>query len=602
MKKLLAMTLALVLLSAALTGCGTTLEKDADGNYDRGAVITMYLADEVFDFDPQQSVNDDSKLKVLHLLFEGLTKLNSKGKWEKAMMESYTINENDRDGYSVNIELKDSKWTDGRTVQAGDFVTSWKRLVDANNKGEAASLLYDVKNARAINLGDVSVDDLGVSAVDTYTLKVTFENENVDLDRFFTNLSSIALVPLREDVLSRYGDSWSSVSNAVISNGPFAVKAVNDDGELRLERSSYYYRDTEANEYLDKYVIPYRLVTDHSMDLSEALEAYGSEGVFYLGNLPLAERANYEKQATVSDLMSTHTYYFNTTNKLFEKAEVRRALSLAIDREKVAEILTFAKAAEGIVPNGVFNTTYKTSFRKEGGKLIDSTANVDEAKNLLKSAGVTKGSFSITVRDNEADIAVAEYVAGVWGDLGFNVKVEKTGTRAESGIDPATKSVTNYTVDEYDEAYASGEFDVIAVDMTMASPDAFNMLSQFAADFSGNGIDMAADENGEYKYEYFAHVTGYNSDAYIELIEKAFVTTDAKERAALLHEAEALLLNDMPVCPIVTLQSAYVNSKLLSGFETDYYGVTDFKRVKMKNYMDYKEEETEEAGGVADVE
>lgn len=593
MKKLLAMTLAIVILSASLVGCGTTLVKDADGNYDRGAVITMYLADEVFDFDPQQSVNDDSKLKVLNLLFEGLTRLNSKGKWENAMMESYTVFENDRDGYSITIDLKESKWTDGRTVQAIDFVTSWKRLVDANNRGEAASLLYDVKNARAINLGDVSVDDLGVSAVDTYTIKVTFENENVDLDRFFTNLSSIALVPLREDVLSRYGDSWSSVSNAVTSNGPFAVKEVTDGGLLRLERSSYYYRNTEENEYLDKYVIPYRLTTDHGVDLASQIEGFNSDTVFYLGNLPLEERANYAKKAEVSDMMSTHTYYFNTENPLFEKAEVRRALSMAIDREKIAEILTFAKPAEGIVPNGVFNTTYKTSFRKEAGDLIADSANIEEAKKLLGSA--KKGSFDITVRDNEADIAVAEYVAEVWTSLGYKVKVKTTGTRAESGIDPATKSVTNYTVDEYDEAYNSGEFDVIAVDMTVAAPDAFSVLSQFAADFSGNGINFDDDS-----YPYFKHVTGFESDDYTKLIEDAFKAENAKDRAALLHEAEKLLLEEMPVCPLVTLQSAYVKSKLLSGFETDYYGVTDFKRVKMKNYMDYKEEETE-AGPSADA-
>ncbi len=588
MKKLLALTLAIVLLSATLVSCGTTLEKDAEGNLDRGAVINMYLTDEVYDFDPQQPVNDDAKLKILHLLYEGLTKLNSKGKWEKAMMDSYTVNPDDRDGYSITIELKASKWTDGRPVQANDFVTSWKRLVDTNNKGEAASLLYDIKNARAINLGNVSVDDLGVSAVDTYTLKVTFENKNVDIDRFFTNLSSIALVPLREDVLARYGESWSSVTNAVISNGPFAVKAVAENGEIRLERSSYYYRDTEANEYLDTYVIPYRLVTDHSVDLADQLKALDEEGVFYLGNLPLDKRADYAKKAEVSDMMSTMTYFFNTTKAPFDNADVRRGLSLALDREEIAKILTFAEAAEGVVPEGAFDTSYKTSFRKEGGKLIDSSANMDEAKKLI---GNKKGSFSITVRDNEADVAVAEYAAEVWGKLGFKVKVDKTGTRAETGIDPATKSVTEYVVDEFDEAYESGDFDVIAVDMTMASPDAFGALAQFAADFSGNGIDMDAEKN----YPYYPHVTGFDNEKYLKIIEKAAAAETAADRAAALHEAEKMLLDEMPICPLVTLQSAYIKSKLLSGFDTDYYGVTDFKRVKMKNYMDYKPDEDAEA-------
>lgn len=588
MKRLLALTLTVVLLASTLVGCGTTLVKLSDGTYDRGAVIKMYLTDEVFNFDPQQPVNDDAELKVLSLLFEGLTKLNSKGKWENAMMESYTVNPSDRDGYSVTIELKETKWTDGRAVQAIDYVYSWKRLVDANNKGEAASLLYDIKNARAINLGDDSVDDLGVSAVDTYTLKVTFENENVDLDRFFTNLSSIALVPLREDVLARYGDTWAGVPTAVVTNGPFSVKEVAENGIFRLERSSYYYRDTEENEMLDAYVIPYRLITDYSDDLEDQLEALGENEVFYLGNLSLEDRKAYADKAETADMMSTHTYYFNTENPLFEKAEVRRALSLAIDRNKVAEILTFAEAAEGVIPEGVFNTNYKTSFRKEGGSLISASADLDAARELLKKAGVKSGKFTITVRDNEADVAVAEYVADVWGELGFTVKVEKTDKSVKNGMDPATDSITEYTVDEFDTIYAEGDFDVIAVDMTMASPDAFSALAQFAGDFSGNGIDMSSEN-----YDVIPHVTGYDNDKYVELIEKAFEATDAKERAAALHEAEALLLEDMPICPIVTLKSAYVKSKVLSGFETNYYGVTDFKNVKMKNYMDYKEDENE---------
>ncbi len=587
MKKILALAMTLVLLASALAGC-TTLEKDADGNYDRGAVISMYLAEEVYNFDPQVAVTDDSALKIMSLLFEGLTTLNSKGKWENAMMESYEIAENDRDGYSVVINLKKTKWTDGRPVQAIDYVYSWKRLLDPNTRGEAASLLFDVKNARLVSLGDISIDNLGVSAVDTYTLKVTFENEGVDLDRFFTNLSSLALVPLREDIISRYGDSWASVTSAITTNGPFALKQVDEGGVLRLERSSYYYRDTTKDEYLDKYVIPYRLLTDHSKgDAAAQLSTFDAEQIYYVGNLPLSERANYAKKAEIADLMSTHTYFFNVNNPIFADATVRRALSEAIDRQAIVEILTFAKAAEGVVPAGVFDTTYKTSFRKEVGNLIGS-ANLDSAKAAVKAAGVDGESFSITVRDNESDIAVAKYVAETWNKLGFDVEVEITGTRAAEIKDPATDTIVGYTIDEYEEAYESGDFDVIAVDMTAAAPDAFAILSQFSAKFSGNGVDMSSES-----YDVIGHVTGYQSDAYDELIEKAAAATGA-EKADLLHQAEKLLVEDMPVMPLVTLQSAYVSSKLLKGFKTTYYGTVDFKQVKMKNYMDYKPAESEE--------
>ncbi len=641
MKKILALAMALVLLATALIGC-TTLEKDAEGNYDRGAVVKMYLTTEVFNFDPQIAINDDAMLQIFSLLYEGLTKLDSDGDWEKAIMDDYEVNEDDRDGYSILIDLKDTKWTDGRTVQANDFVFAWKRLVNPNSRSEAASLLFDIKNARKINQGIVSIDDMGVSAVDTYTLKVTFENENVDLDRFFTNTSSIALVPLREDVITRfmypdvipeittvettepvtdangnviteettigepaeydpveYGDYWARRAGAIVTNGPFTVKVNDEAGELRLERSSYYYRDTEKNEYLDKYVIPYRLVTDYSNgDAKAQLELYNNEGIFYVGNLPLDERKNYEDDAEVSDMMVTHSYFFNTENPIFADAKVRRALSLALDREHIADLLTFAAPAVGVIPEGAFDTDYKSDFREEGEDLIAPTADEAAAKELLRGVKLDSKSFSITVRNNEADIAVAEYAKSQWEKLGFDVEINKvTKNEVVERTDTSTDTPFEYVMDAFQELYDTRDFDVIAVDMNMYSPDPFNALAQFAGDFSGNGADMLSEN-----IDINLHVTGYNNDKYIELIEKAYEATDEDERAALLHEAEKLLVDDMPVCPVVTLQSAYIANDILSGIKTTYYGTTDFKRMKMKDYMDYKEEETEMAQTPSDEE
>lgn len=637
MKKVLALTMALILLASVLVGCRTTLEKDAEGNLDRGAVIKMYLTTEVFNFDPQIAINDDAMLQIFSLLFEGLTKLDSDGDWEKAIMDDYEVNEDDRDGYSVLVELKDTKWTDGRTVQANDFVFAWKRLVNPNSRSEAASLLYDIKNAREINKGNVSIDDLGVSAVDTYTLKITFESADVDLDRFFTNTSSIALVPLREDVVTRfmypdelpdvtipettepvtdaegnvvtesqtigepaeydpveYGDYWARRANAIVTNGPFSVKVNDEAGELRLERSSYYYRDTEKNEYLDKYVIPYRLVTNYSdsdekyLTPAAQLELYKNEGIFYVGNLPLDQRKDYEDDAEVSDMMVTHSYFFNTENPIFADAKVRRALSIVLDRQHVADLLTFAAPAVGIIPEGVFDTDYDTSFREEGEDLIAATADEAAAKELLRGVKLDSKSFTLTVRNNEADIAVAEYAKSQWKKLGFDVEIKTLKNSVVEYTDMSTDTPYKYVIDEFQEAYNNSDFDVIAVDMNMYSPDPFNALAQFAGDFSGNGADMLSDD-----IDVELHVTGFDSAAYTALIEDAYKLTDADERAAKLHEAEKLLVEEMPVCPVVTLKSAYIANDILSGIKTTYYGVTDFKRMKMKNYMDYKEEETE---------
>lgn len=570
----------MITAASVMAGC-TTLEKDDTGSYDKGAIIDMYLTTEVYDFDPQRSITDDAMLKIYSLIYEGLTKIGDNGKWEKALMKSYKI-EKDEDGeFSILITLNSTRWSDGRTVQASDLVYSWKRLLDPDATNEASSLLYDIKNARAVKTGDATVDDLGIAAVDTYVLQVEFE-EKIDLDLFFENCSSIALVPLREDVITRYKDAndteiWAQKSTSIVTNGPFCPKEIIYGQTLRLERSSYYYLDAEKEEHLDKYVIPYRLLTEYSTGNAEAqLSALTSGNIFYNGEIPLSQRATYANDAVVTDMMGTHTYVFNTNNELFAKPEVRRALSMAIDRNQIVSIVTFAKPATGYIPTKVFDTASGTSFRDAGGDLISSTADVAGAKSLLSSAGVSGGSFTLTVRDNEVDRAIAEYVVGVWGDLGFKVTVEAVKAKANS-------TDSTIYVDNFQNIYDSGEFDVIGIDMMMLSTDAFSALSQFAVSFSGNGVDMDSET-----YDLYGHISGYASDEYNELIEAAYAEKDRTARAAILHQAEEKLLEDMPVMPIIFLQDAYLYLGELSGIGTTYYGTRDFNDTQLKDYMTYK--------------
>ncbi len=578
MKRLLSFVLAAVMVVCTLASC-STLEED-----DRGAIVTMYLADEIYDFDPILAYTDAAAAKIFSLIYEGLTRLDEKGNWEKAMMDSYKELEStsEEDGYRIQINLRENKWSDGRTVQASDFIYAWKRILEPTTACEAASLLYDIKNAREIKMGDATVDDLGVYAVETYVLEIEFASKEVDLDAFFRNCASVALVPLRSDIVDG-SDKWSKRSSSIETNGPFTVRGLTIGEELRLERSSYYYRDTDSNQALDKYVIPYRIVVYFKYgDKEDQLEHYEAGDIFYMGELPLSARADYEKEATIQDGTVTHTYFFNTENELFEKAEVRQALSMAIDRQALAELVVYADAATGLIPSTVFDANGKGSFREEGGSLIESTANISEAQSLLKQAGVTKGSFTITIRDSEVDLAIAEYVSDVWEELGFTVDIEALSTEKE----PSTEANQSDTYkDLFEEAYNAGDFDVIAVDYQMLSSDAFSALAPFAAKFSGNGVDMESAD-----YDVIPHVTGYDSEAYNALIEDTYAAgSDSDAKTEKLHEAETLLLEDMPVMPLLFLKDAYIyNDKVLSGIKDTYWG-RDFKRMKMRDYMEYKE-------------
>ncbi len=588
MKRALSLILCAVMLLAVLSGC-TTLEKDETGEYDKGAIIPMYLGTEMYDFDPQRAYLNDSNVKILSLLFESLTDIDENGKLKLSLIDSYEIIDGNRYGeYKMQIRLKDTKWSDGRAVTASDVVYSWKRILDVDFDSEAAALLYDIKNARAVKAGDMTIDDLGLTAPETLVVEVEFER-SINYEQFLRNLSSPALVPLREDIVSKSVD-WAKKPATMVTSGPFVVKAVTYGGVLRIERSNYYFLNADKNEPMDKYVIPYRIEVDYSKNLSAQLKTFSGNKLFYLNELPLDKRVEYKTTygdyITTADLMSTHAYYFNLNNPLFQDARVRQALSLVIDREKIAnEIAVFAKPATGFIPYGVTNGSVGTSWRDSGEALIKTTANKDAALALLKEAGVTSGEFKVTYYANDdVSAAIAEYVAGVWSELGFAVRA--IPSKASANMEDSTIYNDNFN-GLYEVADATElKWDVMAIDYQMLSEEAFSALAPFATEFSGNGINLTTDSTD---YTTVGHVTGYASEAYDAIIESAFAEVDPAKRAQILRDAEALLMEDMPIVPIVFNQNAYIiNSDVVSGFKLDYYGLSILNDVKMDDYMAWK--------------
>jgi ABC-type oligopeptide transport system substrate-binding subunit len=559
------------MLCGVMSSC-STIKGD-----NKGAIIELYLANELYNFDPALAYTDDTMVKVLSVMFEGLTRLDDDGDWEKAMMDSYKYEE-DRGEFKLTVDLKSSKWSDGRSVQAADFVYAWKRQLDPEFRSDAASLLYEIKNARTAKFGDCSIDDVGITAPDIYTLQVIFEHD-IDVDAFLRTAASVTLVPLREDVISRNAEHWAQKTTTIVCNGPFVLKELDYGKIMRLERNAYYFRDVEKDEQLDKYVIPWRLVTYYEWgDVETQYELFKNKEIFYLGEIPLDYREAERKNANVTDESATHTYLFNTNNPLFKDARVRRALSMAIDREEIANIVVYGKPATGLIPYGVSDANNKGDFRKTGGELISTVADVDGAKSLLREAGVTSGTFTITVKDNEQDLAVAEYVKGVWQGLGFNVMIN-----ALTGV--KNRQLEKIYDDKFNEAYESGEFDVIAIDTNMITLDAFANLAMYSTEYSGGGIiDLRVSEN----YETEINRLGYKNADYDAIIDSAFNAEDSASRVSYLHDAEEKLLEDMPVCPMFFLQDYYlINSKVLSGEETRIEGYRDFSRMKMKNYVKY---------------
>ena len=571
MKRILALALCLLMMVPLFVSCGS---KDDE---DKGAVIRTYMTSDIFNFDPIYAYTDDAATKIMGMIYEGLFRLDENGKVKKALCKDYKIVEDEENGiYKMVVTINDTGWSDGRAVTVDDVIFAWKRILDPEFSCGAAAMLFDITNAKNYKNGDCSPDDVGLYPVDTKVFEITFDKP-INYDLFIENLCSPLLVPLREDIIAK-AEQWASNVAIMAGNGPFAVRSFTPGEKMALQRNAYYYRDVEKDAE-DKVVKPYRIFIDLSETPGKQLSAYNEGVLFYNSEIGLASRSDWAQVADTVDMQNVHTYYFNTTNKLFADKNVRQALSMALDRQAIADIVVFAEPATALITDGVFETSRKNSFRDKGGDLINTAGDVDGAKKLLKTAGVTSGEFSITVRDNPVDIAVAEYAQGVWKKLGFTVSIVKLGGKKQ-----VTDNEYEVYVDLFEEAFKTGDFDVAAIDLQMFSSDAFSTLAGFAVGYSGTALNLADKEGGGWDLK--PGVTGYNNDAYNKLIDSAFAESDRAKRSEYLHQAEKLLLEDMPIAPLVTLKNGYVSQKL-SKFSFDFYGCPVFTKAKLKNYELY---------------
>ena len=635
-KRIIALFLCLTSLVAVLAGCGGKIDPTSEN---KGQQITMYLTETVYDLDPAHAYMNESSRSIVSLLFDTLFVLDEKGKVKPSLASGYTIKEDaNADEYYMYIDIASgANWSDNTPVTADDAVYAWKRILSYKNSFETASLLYDIKNARAYSEGEVSKDDIGLTA-DGKRITIQFEKP-IDYDQFILNLTSLALAPLRENIVEK-GPDWAKKPGTMVCSGPFKLArisfAINEtqkyadlnydvrykindknyyvaadpvrDGAKNvkeqvvtgfvLERNSYYYRNSEKDEKLDKTVVPYRIIVDCAMSDEDIKEAYEGGTILYIGDIPMSLSNDLKDSATIKDSLSTNSLYFNQNatiggQKLFAIKEVRQALSMAIDREAIATALVFAEAATGFVPTGVYDTSsISAQFRDVSANDFKYlTKNMDEAKKLLANAGIKASDFSFSVSYpayDEVHAFVAEAVVAAWNELGFDVELKKRGTVTNNDYYKHTDSVPEDICDDlFAEDFRGGNFEVAIFDYVAVSADPFSVLAPFAKQFSGQSMDMSVADH----YELAPHLTGYDSQEYNDAMEAVFQEKTIANRSELLHNAEAILMEDMPVCPIVFNQTAYVISDDLSmnnkSQPTNYYGSESLKRINVKKYDAY---------------
>ncbi len=607
--------LAVIMCASCFTGCK---KRDED---DKGAEINMYIANMPYDLDPTRIQYDSENLKFYSLIYESLFRINEKGKLENALVKEAEIEEDERTGeIKLILELKNTKWSDGVSVTADDVVYAFKRILDPGTNNPAAALLFPIENAKAAKSGLMTIDDVGFSAISSKKVEIVFEDGFTDIEYFKRSLASPMFTPLREDIVLQNKEEWAQAAfvkdvrnkktggdsySTIVTNGPFVVKEWTKDSII-LERSVYYGAlDPEAD--VTKFVTPYRiklsyasgskLNNDESADAQLENFNIGKddenhiERNFFIGNFSKEGYEGVKGDVETFADASMYTYYFNANNKVLSDARVRKALSIALDRNKIAEIVGLGVApATGYVPTGIeADNKGKKEYRDEASDVISASADVSKAKSLLSEAKVTKGTINILIRDDRAwEAEIADYVKGVWSSLGFTVNITKESCTSEEA---------GQYISPFETKLTTGDFDVVGVDMCAISSDAYSYLAPFAREFSGSVVSV--DDDAEPSTP---HITGFDNAEYNELIEGLLTAENAAGRLAIYKQAEAILAEEVPTAPLFFGVNNYLVSGELSKISYNNNGAPIFTKTKLKNYDHYKlvieksedSEETEE--------
>ncbi|MBN1059053.1 peptide ABC transporter substrate-binding protein [Clostridium botulinum] len=509
-KKLCAITLALTLGFSSLVGCGGGTSNDPNAQ-----AITYNLNADPKTLDPALSEAVDSGTIIVNA-FEGLYKLDENNKAIPGIAEKCDVSE---DGTVYTFHIRDGvKWSNGESVTANDFEYSWKRVLNpATASGYAFQMLY-INGAEAYNQGKGSAEDVGVKAIDDKTLEVTLAAPC----SYFLELTAFpCYLPVNKATVEANKDTWALNAETYVSNGPFKMTKYGMKDEIVLEKNENYY-DTN-NIKLDKLNV--KLVTEDT----SAWASFKTGDFDMVDVVPTSEIAGALADGTGKNfpLLGTGFYVINVSDsvnaidpnatKVLQDKRVRKALNLAIDRTSIiTNILKGGQTpATGFVAQGIKDPN-GTDFSDK--KYFKAEGDVEEAKKLLAEAGYPNGegfpNLVALINPANPNGDVAQAMQDMWKtNLGINVELQSQ----EWKVFQTTRSAKQYEIGFH--AWTGDYID----------PMTF--------------LDMWESTSGQ-------NCAGYNNPEYDKLIRAAKVEQDQTKRFEMLHQAEDILMEDMPIIPL----------------------------------------------------
>ena len=519
--------------SGSTATSGSTAGSTAGGTNTAG--FTVQYGSNPETLDPALNSAIDASNTII-TIFEPLLLINENNEVVGGQAESWEASE---DGLTWTFTMRDGlKWSDGTDLTAKDFEYSFKRMANPDTAAPyAETCLGMIDGFDAAQAGDP--DALNVKASDdgkTLTIVLSYPCSYFDKMAAFAAMS-----PVQQATVEANGDSWCTSADTFVSNGPYMITDWTPSERIVLSKNPNYVGGWDSSKIVSD-TITLLLLEDSSASYA----AYNSGEAVLIKDVPTDEIPSLTKAEDGGDfyvdtILGTYYVSLNLQRDAFQDAKVRKALSLAIDRDYVANTImqgTYTTADSIVGPGIVDESGY---FHDNGNApyiSADYEANLAEAKKLLEEAGYPNGEGYPTIEYSTNDagyhVPLAEYLQQAWGDLGITLTINKMEW---SSFTPARRA---------------GEYDVARNGWVMDYNDPSNMLDLFCTSNGNN--------DGKYANPDF--------DAAIDASRVA----DSAEHFAQLHKAEDILMEDMGCLPIAYYNDYWLQSPTLKGTWHSPYG------------------------------
>lgn len=465
---------------------------------------------------------------VIKMLYEGLMRLDPTGRPVPGIAEQVAILS---EGKTYTFMLRNSTWSNGKELTAHDFEYAWKKILDPSFPTIFDYLFYPIKNAKAVKLGSLPGDCLGVHAISNNILVVELEHPAP----YFLELCCLWIYsPLCRD-LDASNPGWAYYGDrAYVCNGPFTLsKWSRTHGIHLIKNERYWDKERLAIDQIEMKIIekPQR-----------ALQLYDEGKLDWIGEpiseIPLANIRRKDPRIITEPVLAVQWFTLNTQNAPFKSSKVRRAFSYALDRKRLIQECLFGeeRASHSILPSAL------SLLPPDNHLPYDPDYAVTLFKDGLEEQGLSKlRPLTMVINDQEPHTTVAKYIIGVWQEA-FDISI--------------TLNILDWH--EFISRRKSAPEDISGTVWCSWFRDplyTFGVLKTPTTPMNGSK---------------------WKDATFTSLVEQAEKTTDKHQRRKLLKSAEQLIMREMPIIPVFDFNARYMKNDALNNIYVTPFGNIDF--------------------------